>query len=73
MMKAYLPEAIQLVVGLLIMGLLLYLGAVSGGWLPPLCYLGAAVVYFGWQRTLLALGWRLAGKDPDDFDFHFPG
>ena len=38
-----------------------------------LSILATAVVFTGWQRTLLSLGWRLAGKDPDDFDFHFPG
>lgn len=69
----YLPEIILLVLGLPIMALLLYLAALSEGWLALLCILGTAVVYTGWQRTLLNLGWRIAGKDPDDFDFHFPG
>jgi hypothetical protein len=72
-MKAYLSEAIALVVGILIVAFLLYLGALSEGWVALLCYLGAAVVYTGWWRTLLNLGWRLARRDPDDFDFHFPG
>ena len=69
----YLPEVIQLVVGLAVMAILLYLTALSEGWVSLLCILATAVVYFGWQKTLLLLGWRLAGKDPDDFDFHFPG
>jgi len=73
-MRAYLPEIVQLVAGALCMGFLLYLGAVcEGGWLALLCFLGAAGVYIGWHRVLIRLGWRLAGKDPDDFDFHFPG
>jgi glycerol uptake facilitator-like aquaporin len=69
----YLPDIILLVVGLLVMALLLILGAMSEGWVAPACFLGVAVVYFGWHRTLVNLGWRAAGKDPDDFDFHFPG
>lgn len=72
-MKAYWPDVILLVVGLVVMVVLLYLGACSEGWLALLCFLATAVVYFGWQRTLINLGWRLAGKDPDDSDFHFPG
>jgi hypothetical protein len=72
-MKTYLPDVILLVCGVPMVGLLLYLGAMSEGWLPPLCYLGAAVIFTGWQRTLITLGWRLSGKDPDDIDFHFPG
>ena len=73
-MKAYLPEIIQLVVGAVLMAVLLYLGALcEEGWLALPCFLGAAVVYTGWWRILINLGWRLAGKNPDDFDFHFPG
>jgi hypothetical protein len=37
------------------------------------CFLGVAVMHFGWWRTLINLGWRLARRDPDDFDCHFPG
>jgi hypothetical protein len=55
------------------MVLLLYLGALSENWVAPACFLGVAVVYFGWHRTLVNLMWRMAGKDPDDFDFHLPG
>ncbi len=69
----YLPEILLLVAGLAVMALLLYLAALSEGWLMLLSILATAVVFTGWQRTLLSLGWRLAGKDPDDFDFHFPG
>jgi hypothetical protein len=72
-MKNYLPEIILLVMGLAITVLLLFLGAVSDGWVELLCYLGAAVVFTGWYRILLALAWRLARRDPDDFDFHLPG
>jgi len=73
-MRAFLPEIIQLVVGLVLMTVLLYLGALcEGGWLALLCFLGAAVVYTGWWRALIQVGWRLAGKDPDDIDFHLPG
>jgi glycerol uptake facilitator-like aquaporin len=69
----YLPDLILLVVGLLVMALLLILGALSEGWVALACFLGVAVVHFGWWRTLLNLVWRHAGKDPDDFDFPFPG
>ena len=69
----YLPDIILLVVGLAVMVLLLYLGASSENWVAPACFLGVAVVYFGWHRTLVNLMWRMAGKDPDDFDFHLPG
>ena len=66
-------DIVLLVVGLLVMAFLLGLGAMSEGWVALACFLGVAVVHFGWWGTLLKLGWRLAGKDPDDFDFHFPG
>ncbi|MFH1596784.1 MAG: hypothetical protein ABIG94_10525 [Pseudomonadota bacterium] len=69
----YLPEIVLLVVGLAVIVILLYLAALSEGWVMLLCILGTAVVYTGWHLVLLNLGWRLAGKDPDDFDFHFPG
>ena len=72
-MKKYLPEIVLLVLGLAVIVLLLYLAAMSEGWVMLLCILGTAVVYTGWHRILLNLGWRLAGKNPDDFDFHFPG
>jgi hypothetical protein len=69
----YLPDIVLLVLGLAVMVLLLYLAAMSEGWVTLLCILGTAGVYTGWHRILLNLGWRSAGKDPDDFDFHFPG
>ncbi|MGB8992618.1 MAG: hypothetical protein WCD80_11245 [Desulfobaccales bacterium] len=73
MVMKYLPDIILLVVGLLVMAFLLILGALSEGWVALACFLGVAVVHFGWWGTLLKVGWRLAGKNPDDFDFHFPG
>ena len=73
-MRTYLAEIIQLVAGMVFIVVLLYLGALcEEGWLALLCFLGAAVVYTGWWRAVISLGWRLAGRDPDDFDFHFPG
>jgi glycerol uptake facilitator-like aquaporin len=69
----YLPDIALLVVGLLVMAFLLWLGAMSENWVALACFLGVAVVYFGWHRTLVNLMWRTAGKDPDDFDFHLPG
>lgn len=69
----YLPDIIQFIAGLLIMAFLLVLGAMSEGKVALACFLGVAVVYFGWWRAVLNLGWRLAGKDPDDLDFHLPG
>ncbi len=72
-MKAHLPDIILLVAGLFFMVFLLYLGAISESWVALPCYLGAAVVYTGWHRALINWGWRLAGKDPGDHDFHFPG
>jgi glycerol uptake facilitator-like aquaporin len=72
-MMKYLPDIILLVVGLLLMVFLLLLGAMSENWVTPVCFLGVAVVYFGWHRTLVNLMWHTAGKDPDDYDFHLPG
>jgi glycerol uptake facilitator-like aquaporin len=69
----YLPDIILLIVGLAVMVLLLLLGAMSENWVGPACFLGVAVVYFGWHRTLVNLCCRQAGKDPDDFDRYFPG
>jgi len=66
-------DIVLLALGLLVTAFLLWLGAVSEGWVALACFLGVAVVHFGWWRTLLNLGWRLAGKDPDDFDFPVPG
>lgn len=70
----YLPDIVLLVAGVPIMALLLILGALSETWVALACYLGAAVVYTGWHRALINLGWRVAGKNPDDVDdYHFPG
>ena len=73
MVMKYLPDLILLVVGLLVMAFRLILGALSDGWVALACFLGVAGGVFGWWRTLVNLMWRHAGKDPDDFDFHFPG
>lgn len=69
----YLPEILVLLVGLLVMGVLVYLIAASEGPVQLLAIIGLAVVYTGWQGILLRWGWRVAGKDPDDLDFHLPG
>jgi len=55
------------------MGLLVYLAGAAEGPVALLAIVGLVVVFTGWQKVLITLGWRLAGKDPDDFDFHFPG
>jgi hypothetical protein len=69
----YLTDIILVVVGLLVMAFLLILAAMSQGWVALACIIGLAVVHFGWWRSFLRLGWRLAGKDPDDHDFQLPG
>jgi len=73
-MKFYLPAILTLIIGLVIMAALLCLGALSQGWVAPLCYLGVAVVYYGWYRQLLLLARRYlgAGEEDDDQPF-FPG
>ena len=70
-----LVELLLLVVGVLIIALLLYMGAASGNWLAPVCYLAAAVVYFGWYRRLLEWARRRLGlpEDEDDDEPFFPG
>jgi hypothetical protein len=72
-MKAYLPEILLLVVGVLVMALLLYLGAASQGWVALLCFLAAAVVYHSWHRQLLILGQKILGKNLDSNGGNFPG
>jgi hypothetical protein len=73
-MKPYLPEIILLLVGAGVMALLLYLGALSEGWVAVLCFLGTAVVYTGWYRVLLKLARRILGCEEDDEDQpFFPG
>jgi len=69
----YLPEIVLPAVGLGVIPLLLYLTALSSGWVRLLCILATAVVFTGWHKVWLDLAWRLAGKNPDDFDCHFPG
>jgi hypothetical protein len=69
----HLPEILVLVLGLLVMGVLVYLVAASEGFLQLLGIISLTAVYFGWQGILMRWGWRLAGRDPDDVDFHFPG
>jgi len=65
---------IQLLVGLGVMALLLYLGATSEGWLALLCFLGLAVVFHTWYAVLLRLARRKLGCNPDDDDQpFFPG
>ena len=51
----YLPDIVLLVVGLPVMAFLLLLGGLIEGWVALACFLGAAVVYFGWWRTMLNL------------------
>jgi hypothetical protein len=72
-MMKYLSDIVLLVGGLLVMAFLLRPGARSEGWVAQAGFLGVAVVHFGRWRTLLNLGWRLPGKESDDFDFPFPG
>ena len=72
--KAYLTEIILVVAGLGIMAGLLYLVALSEGWVRLACILGTAVVYTGWYRVLLRLARRELGVDEDDDDQpFFPG
>ena len=73
-MKSYLPALLTLLIGLVGMAGFLYLGAMSQGWVAPVCYLGVAVVYYGWYRQLLLLARRVMGlgEDDDDQPF-FPG
>ncbi|OPX21034.1 MAG: hypothetical protein BZ151_00930 [Desulfobacca sp. 4484_104] len=74
-MRKYLPDVIILVVGLGVMVLLLYLGALSEGWVALVCFLAVAVVYHGWYQHLLRLARRSWGGDEDEFDDQppFPG
>ncbi len=74
-MKKYLPDIFLLGLGLLVMALLMYLIALSDGWVCLLCILSLAVVWTGWYRHLLRLALRSLGVDPDDQDDlpYFPG
>lgn len=73
-MKAYLADILLIVAGLGVMAGLLYLVAVSEGWVRLACILATAVVYFGWYRSLLNLARRFFGLDEkDDDEPFFPG
>lgn len=74
-MRKYLPDVFLLTVGLLVMALLMYLIALSHGWVTLLCILSLAVVGISWYRHLINLAFRSLGVDPDDEDDlpSFPG
>ena len=65
----------MLTVGLLVMALLMYLIALSHGWISLLCILALAVVWITWYRHVVNLAFRNLGVDPDDEDDlpSFPG
>jgi hypothetical protein len=73
--KKYLPDVLLLVLGLLVMALLMYVIAMSQGWISLLGILALAVVWTGWYRHILLLAYRNLGVDPDDEDDlpSFPG
>jgi hypothetical protein len=74
-MKKYLPDFFLLGVGLLVMALLIYLIALSQGWVSLACILALAVVWIGWYRHLLNMALKSLDVDPDDEDDlpSFPG
>jgi len=73
-MKTYLPAVLTLLLGVVVMAALLILGALSQNWVAPVCYLAAAVVYYGWYRQLLNLARRVLGiNEEDDDQPYFPG
>ena len=74
-MRKNLPDIFLLTVGLLVMALLMYLIALSHGWVTLLCILALAVVWITWYRHLVNLAFRNLGVDPDDEDDlpSFPG
>jgi hypothetical protein len=67
-MKAYLPDIIMLVLGVLLMALLLLLGAMAQNWVALPCFLGAAVVYHTWLRLLVNVVQRSSGVDLSRFE-----
>jgi hypothetical protein len=73
--KKYLPDFILLALGLLVMGLLIYIIAASEGLVSLLGILSLAAVWVGWYRHLLRMAFRSLGIDPDDEDDlpSFPG
>ncbi|MBI4796001.1 MAG: hypothetical protein HY790_09240 [Deltaproteobacteria bacterium] len=73
-MKTYLPAVLTLLLGVVVMAGLLVLGAMSQNWVAPVCYLAAAVVYYGWYSQLLLLARRVLGiNEEDDDQPFFPG
>lgn len=74
-MKKYLPHILLLALGLLVMALLMYVIALSQGWVSLLGILALAVVWISWYRYLLRLVLESLGVDPDDEDDlpSFPG
>lgn len=74
-MKKYLPELFLLTVGLFVMALLIYLIALSQGWVSLVCILALGLVWISWYRHLLNLALKslnVDAEDEDDLPF-FPG
>jgi hypothetical protein len=73
--KKYLPDLFLLGVGLLVMALLIYLIALSQGWVSLVCVLALGLVWISWYRHLLNLALKSLNVDPDDEDDlpSFPG
>ena len=73
-LRENLPDLLLVLLGLPVMALLLYLGAMAHGWVAITCFLAVAVVYHTWYRVLLRLARRVAGgPDDDDDQPFFPG
>jgi len=68
--KYLLPDLIQIVLGVLVMVLLLFLGAISRPVVALLCFLGTAVVYHTWFNHLIRFIQRVSNVelDPDEDD-----
>ena len=67
-MISHLPAILTLLLGLGVMAGLLYLGALSRGWIAPLCFVAVAVVFHTWLVQLLRLcrpRWGQGDKDDD--------
>ncbi len=74
--KKYLPDSLLLTIGLLVMGLRIYLIAMSQGWVALGCIPALAVVWVSWYRQLLHMAFKSLGVDPfdeDDLPSVFPG
>lgn len=65
MKKYLLPDIIQVVLGLLVMVLLLFLGAISRSVVALLCFLGVAVVYHTWFHQLIRFIQRVSDVEVD--------